>query len=251
MRRCRYGCCYTTHDQCTAEGSMKKYLPNFFTLLNLTIGSLGAILALKGNLTHAALCIWLGAFFDFLDGWLARLFSAYSPLGQQLDSLADLITFGCLPASIIYELISTQTSSTYLPYVALLIPNLSALRLARFNIDTRQKNVFIGLPVPANGMLISTLPWMMTANKYAWLTALLTQPYTLVILVILTSYLLIANIKLMAFKFATYAWYPNRFRYSFLLTATLLILLLRAEGLALSIVLYVLVSSVSRLQREQ
>lgn len=230
---------------------MKKHLPNFFTLLNLTIGSLGAILALKGHLTHAALCIWFGAFFDFFDGWLARTLKVYSPLGQQLDSLADLITFGWLPASIMYELISTQTSSTYLPFIALLLPAFSALRLARFNIDTRQKSVFIGLPVPANGVLISTLPWMMTANKYAWLTALLTQPYALAILVVLTSYLLIANIKLMALKFTTYAWYPNRFKYGFLLTSTLLILLLQAEGLALSIVLYVLVSIVSGPQQEQ
>lgn len=229
---------------------MKKYLPNFFTLFNLTIGSLGAILALKGNLTHAALCIWLGVFFDFFDGWLARLLKAYSPLGQQLDSLADLITFGWLPASIIYELISKQTSLAYLPYIALLIPNFSALRLARFNIDNRQQNVFIGLPVPANGMFISTLPLMIAANKYAWLTTLLTNPYALVVLVILTSYLLIANIKLMAFKFTTYIWYPNRFKYSFLLTAALLILLLRAEGLALSIVLYVLASIVSSLQQD-
>ncbi len=229
---------------------MKKYLPNFCTLLNLTSGGLGVMLALKGHLIQAALCIWAGAFFDFFDGWLARLLKAYSPLGQQLDSLADLVTFGWLPASIVYELISEQTTSPYLPYVALLIPNFSALRLARFNIDTRQKNVFIGLPVPANGVLISTLPWIMTTNKYAWLTALLTQPYTLAILVILTSYLLIANIQLMAFKFTTYAWYPNRFKYGFLLTSTLLTLLLRAEGLALSIILYVLVSIVSRLQQE-
>jgi CDP-diacylglycerol---serine O-phosphatidyltransferase len=229
---------------------MKKYLPNFFTLFNLTIGSLGSILALKGNLTQAALCIWLGAFFDFFDGWLARLLKAYSPLGRQLDSLADLITFGWLPASIIYELISNQTSLAYLPYIALLIPNFSALRLARFNIDNRQQNVFIGLPVPANGVFISTLPLMITANKYAWLTTLLTNPYALVVLVILTSYLLIANIKLMAFKFTTYTWYPNRFKYSFLLSAALLTLLFRAEGLALSIVLYVLASIVSSLQQD-
>jgi CDP-diacylglycerol---serine O-phosphatidyltransferase len=230
---------------------MKKYLPNLFTLLNLTIGSLGTILALQGKLTHAALCIWLGAFFDFLDGWLARLFGTYSPLGRQLDSLADLMTFGWLPASIMYVLISQQTASAYLPYVALLILNFSALRLARFSIDTRQKNVFIGLPVPANGVLISTLPLIITNNKYAWLTAFLTQPYTLVILIIVTSCLLIANFQLMAFKFATYAWYPNRFKYGFLLAATLLILLLRAEGLALSIFLYVLVSLVSRLQQQE
>ena len=233
----------------TTSASMRRHLPNFFTLLNLTSGSLGAILALQGHLTHAALCIWLGAFFDFFDGWLARMLKAYSPLGQQLDSLADLITFGWLPASIIYALISRHTSLPYLSYIALLIPNFSALRLARFNIDTRQQNVFIGLPVPANGVLISTLPLMIAANKYAWLTAWLSHPYTLVALVVLTSYLLVANIKLMAFKFTTYAWYPNRFKYAFLLAAVLLIVLLRTEGLALSTILYVLISMVSGLRQ--
>jgi CDP-diacylglycerol---serine O-phosphatidyltransferase len=224
---------------------MIQYLPNFFTLLNLSSGSLGTVLALKGNLTYAALCIWLGVSFDFFDGWLARIFKAYSPLGRQLDSLADLITFGVLPASLIYELISQHTASPYLPYIALFIPNFSALRLARFNIDTRQKSVFIGLPVPANGILMSTFPLIIAANKYTWLTAWLSHPYVLVALVILTSYLLIANIKLMAFKFDTYAWRPNRFKYAFLLASALLILLFGTEGLALSIILYVLVSIVS------
>jgi CDP-diacylglycerol---serine O-phosphatidyltransferase len=229
---------------------MTKYLPNLFTLLNLTSGSLGTILALKGNFTHAALCIWLGAFFDFFDGWLARIFKASSPLGRQLDSLADLITFGALPASLIYELISQHTTSPYLPYIALLIPNFSALRLARFNMDTRQESVFIGLPVPANGILMSTFPLIITANKYTWLTAWLSHPYILAALVILTSYLLIANIKLMAFKFDTYAWHPNRFKYAFLLALVLLTLLLGIEGLALSTILYVLVSIVSELRQD-
>jgi len=223
-------------------GSMKKYLPNFFTLLNLTIGGIGSVLAWEGHLTHAALCIWLGAFLDFVDGWLARRLKAHSPLGQQLDSFADLITFGCLPASIMYVLIGAQTNAVYLPYIALLMPNCAALRLARFNIDPNQKSLFIGLPAPACGLLISTLPWIIKGNKYAWLTTLLAQPYMLVALVMFASYLLIANMKLMAFKFTTYAWAPNRFQYSFLLAATLLILTLQAEGLALSIVLYVLVS---------
>ena len=231
---------------------MKKYLPNFFTLLNLTSGSIGAVLALRGHLTEAALCIWVGAFFDFFDGWLARLLKAYSPLGQQLDSLADLITFGWLPASVIYKLITNYTHLPYLPYIALLIPNFSALRLARFNIDTRQQSIFIGLPTPANGILISTLPLIITANKYIWLTAFLSHPYTLVMLVILTSYLLVANIPLIALKFTTYAWHPNRFKYSFLLTSVLLILAFKVEGLALSIILYVLISPIMvRLQQER
>ncbi len=231
---------------------MRKYLPNFFTLLNLTVGSLGAILALKGYVTQGIWCIWWGASLDFFDGWLARTLNAHSPLGQQLDSLADLITFGWLPACIMYELIDQQTTLTYLPYIAILIPICSALRLAQFNIDTRQKDAFIGLPVPANGILISTLPLIIVANKRVWLTAFMSHPYFLVIFVIITSYLLIANIPLMAFKFTSYAWHPNRFRYSFLLTATLLILWLQSEGLALSIVLYILGSvMLSVLQQKQ
>ncbi len=222
---------------------MKKYLPNFLTLLHLTCGSLGVILALQGKLIQAAICVWLGGLFDFLDGFLARLLKAYSPLGQQLDSLADLITFGLLPASIMYGLIGRQTNSLYLPFTALLLPSFSALRLARFNIDTQQKDVFIGLPTPANGVLISTFPLIIAANKYAWLTTLLTQPYVLVTIVLLTSWLLIAPIKLMAFKFKTYAWHPNRFKYGFLLVAASLILLLRIEGLGLSIVLYLLMAN--------
>ena len=198
---------------------MKKYLPNFFTLLNLTIGSIGLIRALKGNLTDAALCIWIGAFFDFLDGWVARMLKTYSPLGQQLDSLADLITFGCLPASIMYELINKQTSSAYVPYVALLLISCSALRLARFNTAAKQQHVFIGLPVPANAILISTLPWIIN-GQHVWLGYALTEPYTLVSLTMLASYLLITEAKLMAFKFTNYAWHPNRFEYIFLLIAT-------------------------------
>lgn len=221
---------------------MKKHLPNFLTLLNLTSGGLGATLALQGDLAHAAMCIWLGGIFDVFDGLLARLLKVQSPLGQQLDSLADLITFGWLPASIMYRLIGQQTTSPYLPFIVLLIPVFSALRLARFNIDTRQTDVFIGLPVPAHAIFISTLPLIIAANKYVWLTAWLSCPKVLAIMVIFTSYLLVANIRLMAFKFTTYAWHANRLKYGFLLTAALLILVLHAEGLALSIVGYGLVS---------
>ncbi|XWN35507.1 MAG: CDP-diacylglycerol--serine O-phosphatidyltransferase [Roseivirga sp.] len=221
---------------------MHKHLPNFLTLLNLTSGCVGIVWALQGDLTQAAWCIWLGALLDFLDGLAARLLQAYSPLGQQLDSLADLVTFGLLPASIMYVLISQQTVSAYLPCVALLMPSFSALRLAQFNVDDRQQAVFIGLPTPAHGLFISTLPMIISANQYPWLTAWLAAPYVLVTLALLTSGMLIANVKLMAFKLTTYACYPNRFKYGFLCMAVLLTALLRVEGLALSIVLYVLVS---------
>ena len=107
---------------------MKQHLPNLLTLLNLASGSLGTILALKGHLTLAALCIWIGGVLDFLDGWMARMLRAYSPLGQQLDSLADLVTFGLLPAHIMYALIDQYTPSAYVPLFSLLIPIFSAFR---------------------------------------------------------------------------------------------------------------------------
>lgn len=225
---------------------MKKHLPNLFTLLNLVSGGVGALWALQGYLTHAAACLWLGAFFDVLDGLLARLLGVCSPLGRQLDSLADLLTFGWLPASIVYVLIGQQTGSLFLPYVALCIPVLAALRLARFNLDAhQQQRLFVGLPAPAQGLLISTLPWIVAADKYPWLTRWLAQPYSLVALVLVTACLMVANVRLMAFKFTTYAWYPNRLKYGFLLTAAVLVLLLQAEGLALSIVGYIFVSIIN------
>ncbi|MEL6358481.1 MAG: CDP-diacylglycerol--serine O-phosphatidyltransferase [Bacteroidota bacterium] len=217
---------------------MKKHLPNFFTLLNLTLGGLGAIWALQGYLTHAALCLWLGAVCDFLDGLLARLFQTHSPLGVQLDSLADLMTFGWLPASIMYQLIGQYTTSP-LPYIALLLPIFAALRLARFNLDNRQQYTFSGLPTPAQGLFISTLPCILAANKYPWLTTWLARPYPLALLVVLLAILMVAPIRLTAFKFTTHGWQPNRLRYTLLLATILLTLLFQAEGLALSLLVYI------------
>ena len=211
---------------------MKKHLPNFFTLLNLTLGCLGALWALQGYLTQAAWCLWLGALCDFLDGFLARLLRAYSPLGQQLDSLADLLTFGWLPASIMYMLISQQ--ATYLPYIVLLLPIFGALRLARFNLDTQQQYAFTGLPIPAQGLLISTLPSILTTHPYPWLA----HPYTLAALVVVLAFLMVSPLQFIALKFTTYAWRPNRFRYTLLLVAIALILLFHTRGLALSLLGY-------------
>ena len=217
---------------------MTKHLPNFFTLLNLTLGGLGALWALQGYLVHAALCLWLGAVCDFLDGFLARLFQAYSPLGEQLDSFADLLTFGWLPASIMYILMG-QYTTTPLPYIALLLPVFAALRLARFNLDTRQQYTFIGLPTPAQGLFTSTLPCILAANKYPWLTTWLAQPYLLAFLVVLLATLMVAPIQLIAFKFATYTWQDNRLRYIVLLTTIFLTLFWQVEGLALSLLGYI------------
>lgn len=223
---------------------MKKHLPNFLTLLNLASGSIGTILALKGNLIYGALFIRLGACFDFLDGLVARVLRLHSPLGKQLDSLADLITFGFLPTVIMYALLELQSTSEELPYVALLITLCAALRLAKFNISSNQKDVFLGLSTTAFGMFISTLPPIIANNHYPTISYLLAQPYTLVTLSVLGSILLITKIPFIAFKFDNYSWRPNRVKYVFALIAISCILVWHTEGMALSILLYIIFGNV-------
>jgi len=222
---------------------MKRHLPNLFTLFNLASGSIGAIMALRGNLVHGALCIKIGACFDFMDGFAARILRLSSPFGKQLDSLADLVTFGFLPTVIMYSLIEVQTTSQHLPYIALLITLFSALRLARFNLDTKQNSTFMGLPTPANAILISTLPGIIMADKYPWLTPILSHPYTLMAIAMISSWLLIANIPFIALKFTNYTWQENRSKYMLLLTAALFILLFGTEGIALAFLLYAFCST--------
>ena len=211
-------------------------------MLNLSAGSVGIVLALQGDLLSAAVCIWLGSALDFWDGFLARLLRAQSSLGQQLDAFADLVTFGLLPTAIMYALLQQHTHTTYLPWIALLHTLGGALRLARFNTETQQQNTFNGLPIPAHGLFISTLPWLIANHPQAQFIAWLTRPVALAAVTVIMAALLIAPIKLMAFKFKNFAWQPNRFRYAFLLLAATLVLLGRVEGLAISILLYLLLS---------
>ena len=223
---------------------MKKQIPNLLTLLNLLSGGIGIIETFQSSLFHAAICIWLGAFFDLLDGLSARLLGTSSALGKQLDSLADLVTFGVLPSVIMYQLIQQGTPHPQLPWVALLITIFSALRLARFNNDEKQTTLFIGLPTPANAILISTLPPITLFSPHTFFIDFLSNPYALTGMVLVLSWLLVSNLKFVAFKFTTYAWHPNRLKYLFLLFVALLMLWVHVvEGLALSILAYIIVSS--------
>jgi CDP-diacylglycerol--serine O-phosphatidyltransferase len=222
---------------------MKKHLPNFLTLLNLVSGSIGTILALKGDLVYGALFIRVGACFDFLDGLVARALGLSSPFGKQLDSLADLITFGFLPTVIIYSLLELYSSSNTLPYIALLITLCAAIRLAKFTVDSNQKNVFLGLSTTAFAIFISTLPPILYNNKYPVVTYIIAHPYVLVFFSLLGSILLVTRIPFMAFKFTSYTWEANRIKYVFLLVATCCIIIGGIEGVALSILLYIILGS--------
>ncbi|MFP4094134.1 MAG: CDP-diacylglycerol--serine O-phosphatidyltransferase [Cyclobacteriaceae bacterium] len=217
-----------------------KHIPNFLTICNLLSGCIGIVMVSNGQLEIAAYLIWLAAIFDFFDGFSARALKSYSRIGGELDSLADMVTFGVLPSYIVYALLSVNlpTDLHWLAYGAFLIAAFSALRLAIFNVDTRQTSSFIGLPTPANALLISSLP----LSQVNILDELLGNPYILLGLVVLLSYLLVAEIELMAFKFKNYSWADNQLKYIFMIVSLLLVLLLNTFAIPLVIILYILLS---------
>src|ERR1700761_7543560 len=144
---------------------VKKHVPNAITCANLFSGCIGIVFAFQGDLIVAAYCVFLSAIFDFFDGFASRVLQSFSGIGKDLDSLADMVSFGVLPSVTLYELFLQSPPAagvgTYLNFIAFLLPVFSALRLAKFNTDTRQAEIFIGLPTPANAILIASFPLLM------------------------------------------------------------------------------------------
>lgn len=216
---------------------IKKHIPNFITCLNLLSGMTGIHFVLDGNIHYGAYFIILAAIFDFLDGFLARILKVHSEIGKQLDSLADLVTFGVLPAFIIFQWISSVDPTPTFSYFALVIGVFSALRLAKFNVDTRQSDRFIGVPTPANALLISTLPFLYDSfpKTLAWLI----NPISLVAISIIMSLLLVAEIPLIALKFKDFTVSNNVFRYLTIFIALICISVLGLAGVPLLIISYI------------
>ncbi|GAA4457549.1 CDP-alcohol phosphatidyltransferase family protein [Nibrella saemangeumensis] len=226
---------------------MLKHLPNAMTCANLLCGCLGIVQVFEGELTIASWLILLAAVLDFLDGFVARALRAQSPIGKELDSLADCVTFGVLPAFIMFSLLRSPDTeimkgdtASLLPYLSFSLAVFSALRLAKFNIDTRQSDSFIGVPTPANAMVIAALPLILAYQpEYAnWVL----NPYVLYAYTLLMSYLLVAELPLFALKFKTFSWRKNRIKFIFLIVSALLLLILRFAAVPLIIFLYILLS---------
>jgi CDP-diacylglycerol--serine O-phosphatidyltransferase len=220
-----------------------KNLPNIVTCFNLYAGCLSCILSLVyGNYTGAFFFILLAACFDFLDGFVARLTKAYSPLGAQLDSLADVISFGVAPGFIVYSFLvnasSTLSFGANIPFLAFLIPVFAALRLAKFNVDKRQTASFLGLPVPANGLfwgaLIPSIP--LSDNNQAFCT------FFVLTLVLVFCWLMVSELPMFSLKFTHYKWSGNQYPYVLILVTLLLTAFFQLLGVGLAVVCYVFLS---------
>ncbi len=217
-----------------------RYIPNGLTLANLLSGCVGVVAVAKGELAIGSYCIWIAALFDFFDGLTARALRAYSSIGGELDSLADMVSFGFLPSFIMFVLLETSLPEemAWLSYAAFLIAVCSALRLAIFNVDTRQTQSFIGLPTPASALLISALP-LSTRN---FVIELINIPTFLIVLTMLDAYIMVSNIKLMAFKFDNFTWKKNKLKYIFIALSLVLVFVLNTLAIPVVIILYVILS---------
>jgi len=202
-------------------------------------------------MTLTALFVFLGIFFDFFDGLLARKFKVEGELGLQLDSLADMVTSGLVPGLVMFYLFKLGNSnissfSVYLPYLGLLITLASAYRLANFNIDNNQTDSFIGLPTPANALLILSLPLIMEFQNNDMMNAIILNKWFLIIVTLLSVFLLNANIKLIALKFKTWSFKENASRYLLIILAIILLIIFKFAGIPLIIILYILMSLISK-----
>lgn len=247
--------------------SVKKYIPNFVTLLNLLSGSIAVVFAVHNNFIAASTFVFLGIFFDFFDGLLARKLNVQSPLGVQLDSLADMVTSGLVPGIIMYKLIALATNTPELEIqkewhsgfhfsnlniaplalVGLFITLASAYRLAKFNIDEDQQTYFKGLPTPANTLLILSLPLIIEFQNNTFISSLILNHWFLIAMTILSCYLLNSNIKLFALKFKDYSVANNSFRYLLIIGTVVLLLLFHFIAIPLIILLYIILSIIDNL----
>lgn len=266
---------------------IKKHIPNFITLCNLFSGCIAIVFALEGNLVWCAYMVGIACIFDLLDGLLARLLNVTSEIGKQLDSMADVISFGVVPGVLLYKMIictqlfvsfnenplsflsevsSQGAQINYLAMTGFLVTVFSGIRLAKFNIDTRQSYSFIGLPTPANALLIASLPLSIPESLTNMLRPIgslsfeqisafgltvvggnniynvLLHPYSIITLTIISSILLIAPLPLFALKFQNYSWADNKVRYIFLILAFVFLVLFKFLGVPLIIILYIVLS---------
>jgi CDP-diacylglycerol--serine O-phosphatidyltransferase len=279
----------------TILAAMKLFsIPNLFTLGNLLCGCLAIVFAFEGNLIWSAYLVGIAAMLDFFDGFLARLLKQHSPIGKELDSLADMVSFGVVPGIVMFKLIhlAIMHSSAHgmgwvnqgsffernppLALAALMIPLFSALRLAKFNIDTRQSDSFIGVPTPANSILICSFPLILNVNaENYWAYAsksftvfsngphteimgsgdicatIFLNPWVLISITVIMSLLLISEIPLFALKFKNFDWKGNEIRFIFLGLAAVMIALLHYIAIPLVIVMYVLLSVINNLLKKK
>lgn len=227
-----------------------KQIPNLITLGNLLCGVLACVCAANGQVDYASALIILGIVFDFFDGLAARILGVSSPMGKELDSLADVVTSGVAPGLIFLSLLS-QFGYVGLAFLGLLIPLFSAYRLAKFNLDTRQTHSFIGLPTPANALVWVSVALAVNINSMG--IDFSTRPWVIgfAVVSVILNILLVSELPMFALKIKNLSWKDNKVRYIFIIGCVALIAVFRELGLAFSILWYIVLSIITRPKSEE
>lgn len=261
------------------------FIPNLFTLGNLFCGCLAIVFAFEWRLDLAAYMVFLAAFLDFFDGFLARILKVSGELGKQLDSLADMVSFGVVPGMVMYQLLQllSEGENQILSCIAMTIPVFSCYRLAKFNIDTRQSHGFIGLPTPANALFfvsiglivfqamryahdlsmlmqtqrinqmlmnengLSEIEQTLIDTRHVWLLKIIGNQFILGTIIVLFSILLIVPLPLFSLKFKNFGWNDNKIRYIFLGISLALLILFQVIAIPFIVILYILISVVNNI----
>lgn len=247
---------------------MKRHIPNLITLLNVFCGCVAAIFAVLNQLELAAFFVFLGIVFDFFDGFAARILDVKSELGLQLDSLADMITSGLVPGIVMFQLFAMSTKggwnvrsegggpiaelfanwdgTMFLPFFGFIITLASAYRLAKFNIDENQASSFIGLPTPANALLILSLPLILLHHSIDGLNDIILNQWFLIGVSLLSAFLLNSKIELFALKFKNWGFQDNALRYIFIIVSLVLLITMKFLAVPIIIAFYILSSLISK-----
>ncbi|TDN96267.1 CDP-alcohol phosphatidyltransferase family protein [Sunxiuqinia elliptica] len=237
------------------------WVPNTITALNLASGSMAVFLGIEGELGLAAIFILAAAVFDFFDGMAARLLGAYSEIGKQLDSLADLVSFGLAPAAMLFTMLQlamfgqnqaiTSIDASILEWIfllsALLVPVAGAFRLAKFNLDTRQSENFLGLPIPANAIFYASLALILQWGSVPVVANLILNRFNLLTAIALLSALMISELPMFSLKFKHLKWQGNQIRFLFIGLCLILVISLKLYAVPLIIISYILISAVLKL----
>jgi len=219
-------------------------IPNIITCLNLLSGCGSIVAAFNGDFKWAFFLIIIAAIFDFFDGFTARLLKSYSAIGKELDSLADIVSFGVAPAVMLFCLLGLNSETGAEKYIVFIVAAFSALRLAKFNIDDRQSTDFIGLPTPANAMFISSLAYLAAKGESGILNYLVSVPWITIGLAIIFSILLVSEIRMFSLKFSKEKNNDQYLRYIFLLVSLILIIAMKVYAIPSIIILYIIISLV-------
>jgi CDP-diacylglycerol--serine O-phosphatidyltransferase len=222
---------------------MTRHIPNTLTLLNLVCGFAATVLAVKGYNDYAAFCIMAGMVFDFSDGFAARLLKAYSDIGKDLDSLADVVTFGIAPGAITFNLLAAGGMTTIPAFaVAALIPAASALRLAKFNNDPGQSKTFRGIATPASAFTVVSVVLASEYTDGRLPDMMAGSPWFMGLLAIFLAVMMLVNIPMFSLKFSSLGWKGNEERYIFATVSLLLLAVFRMAALPMIMAAYILIS---------